>query len=191
MTPENMWQRVGEEDHESLDHRVRPLEERLARIFQIKTIDGKLVQDLCRSFIEPIFARGALYDDAIPALQEAKSRDIKTAIVSNTPWGSPAGLWREEGERLGLGELTDTVVFCREVGWSKPAKQVFLHTLDQLGSQPSCSLFVGDDPRWDLVGPESIGMEAVLINRQGMHPNGGERSIETLNQIWDRLVSMQ
>jgi phosphoserine phosphatase len=71
---------------------VRPLEERLARIFQIKTRDTKLMQDLRRTFMEPIFARGTLYDDAVSALQETRSRDLKTAIVSNTPWGSPAGL---------------------------------------------------------------------------------------------------
>jgi putative hydrolase of the HAD superfamily len=136
--------------------------------------------------MEPIFARGTLYDDAVSALQETRSRDLKTAIVSNTPWGSPAGLWREEVERLGLGELAEVVVFCRDVGWRKPAKQVFLHTLEQLGAQRDCCLFVGDDPRWDVVGPESIGIKAVLINRQGTPSPGGKGAIKTLNQIWDR-----
>jgi FMN phosphatase YigB (HAD superfamily) len=74
------------------------------------------------------------------------------------------------------------------VGWRKLAKQVFLHTLlEQLGAQPDCCLFVGDNPRLDVVGPESIGIEAILNNRQGMHSLGGKRTVETLNQIWDRL----
>ena len=32
--------------------------------------------------------------------------------------------------------------------------------------RPSLSARTGDDPRWDIVGPQSVGMEAVLIDRR-------------------------
>lgn len=35
ISSEAMWRRVRDEDHEARDYRVRPLEERLARVFQL------------------------------------------------------------------------------------------------------------------------------------------------------------
>jgi len=63
--------------------------------------------------MNPIFARGRCYEDTLPTLQRLRAGDFKTAIVSKTPWGSPAVLWREEMERFGLSEWMDVVVFLQ------------------------------------------------------------------------------
>ena len=86
--------------------------------------------------MKPIFARANCYQDTIPTLKELKSRGYKTAIVSNTTWGSPANLWREHMESLGLSTYFDAVVFCRDVGWRKPAKQIFEYALEKLQIPP-------------------------------------------------------
>ena len=180
-----MWLRVRDEDHEAEDYRVRPLEERLARIFQLGASERKdpIISELCRHFMRPIFYRGRCYEDTVLALQELKSRGFRTAIVSNTTWGSPAHLWREEVERLGLGAHVDAVVFCRDVGWRKPAKQVFEFTLERLRALPQDCIFVGDDPRWDLVGPRAVGIEAVLIDRRGEPRDDGKDPVRSLHDI--------
>jgi len=125
VSPEAMWQRVQEENHESQDHHVRPLESRLARIFALDESApfDELLTATCRRFLAPIFARGWCYPDALPTLDELRAKGLATAIISNTPWGSPAALWREEIERLGLSERVDAAVFCDDVGWRKPARQ--------------------------------------------------------------------
>ena len=109
------------------------------------------------------------------------------AIVSNTTWGSPAILWREEIERLGLSKYVDTIVFCRDVGWRKPARQIFEFTLEKLQALPQYCIFVGDDPRWNLVGPRAIGIEAVLIDRRGATQDAGEKPIKSLHELAGRL----
>ena len=95
-----------------------------------------------------------------------RAQGIKTAIVSNTPWGSPAALWREELARLGLADAVDVLVFCPDCGWRKPARQIFDYALGKLKAMPEQCVFVGDDPRWDIAGPEAVGMAAVLIDRR-------------------------
>ena len=186
--PRSIWARVAEEDHESEDHRVRPLEGRLARIFDIDLFEHPgLVADLCRAFMEPIFARGSVYEDTFMALEEARSRGFRTAIVSNTPWGSPSNLWREEVERLGLRRLVEEVVFCRDVGWRKPTRQIFEYMLERLIVSPDRCIFVGDDPRWDIVGPESIGIKSVLIERHSTPYDAVEGRVTTLLQIWENV----
>jgi putative hydrolase of the HAD superfamily len=189
ISSETMWRRVREEDYEARDYRVRPLEGRLVRIFQLddSVQSSSLIMAICRCFMKPIFARGRRYEDALPTLQELRLRGFKTAIVSNTTWGSPSALWREEIERLGLSEYADVIVFCRDIGWRKPARQIFEFTLEKLQALLQHCIFVGDDPRWDLVGPRAVGMEAVLIDRRGTMHDTGENSIRNLHELWSRL----
>jgi putative hydrolase of the HAD superfamily len=183
-----MWRRVREEDHEAKDHRVRPLEERLVRIFQLgESAPSGLVMTICRCFMKPIFARGRCYEDALPTLRELRSTGFKMAIVSNTAWGSPAALWREEIKRLGLDMYVDVVVFCRDVGWRKPAKQIFEFALEKLQVLPQHCVFIGDDPRWDLVGPRAVGIETVLIDRRGVRQDAEEETIKSLYELPGRL----
>jgi len=189
ISAEAMWQTVRDEDHEAEDYRVRSLEERLVRIFQPDDsvqITG-LIMAMCRCFMNPIFARGRCYEDTLPTLQRLRDKGFKTAIVSNTTWGSPAILWREEIERLGLSEYMDAVVFCRDVGWRKPARQIFEFTLEKLHTLPQDCIFVGDDLRWDLVGPTAVGIEAVLIDRRGAMGHTEEEPIKNLYELADRL----
>ncbi len=185
-----MWKRVGAEDHEAADHRVRPLEGRLWRIFELgQTQEADCMGEMCRRFCRPLLARARCYDDTLPTLQQLRSKGLTTALVSNTPWGSPGALWREDLERLGLAEWLAVSVFCTDVGWRKPARPIFDCALGQLRLEPQLCLFVGDDPRWDLAGPRAMGMEAVLIDRSGAHADVAGRSIQGLHGLWSCLLS--
>jgi putative hydrolase of the HAD superfamily len=186
---EVIWQRVRQENREADDHRVCPLAERLARIFALagSPPSGDLMEALCRRFMGPLFARARLYDDTVPTLREMRSRGLKTAIVSNTPWGSSPGLWREELDRLGLNDLVDAAVFCGDAGWRKPARPVFDLVLARLGSRPEQCLFVGDSYRWDVEGARAIGMDAVLIVRDGPEPESDVPVIRRLAELWPIL----
>jgi len=189
--PAELPTRVEGEREEPKDHRVKPLEGRLARIFDLS--DGDLADgvamEMCRRFMTPTFAVGRRYDDALPTLAALRQHGLRTAILSNTPWGSPAELWREEVDRHGLTEAVDAVAFCRDVGFRKPARQAFELVMKALGVTADRCLFVGDDPRWDIVGPRGVGMEAVLIDRAGsaQGDGGGETRIHSLSELLERL----
>jgi putative hydrolase of the HAD superfamily len=185
---DGLWQRVEAENHEAPDDQVRPLEGRLLRIFQLDPEPAPVATAaMCRRFLSPFFATARRYEDTLPTLQELKARGFKTAIVSNLPWGSPAEPWHEEVVRQGLAEWMDAVVFCTDVGWRKPARQIFEFTLDRLQVQPQECLFVGDNPRWDVAGPRALGIDAVLIDRHGLNLDAAERPIQDLAGLWDRL----
>jgi putative hydrolase of the HAD superfamily len=189
VSPDVMWRGVEAEDHGLPDHRVRPLEGRLIRIFELdaEVCSEALLEAMCARFLAPMLERGSLYEDAIPTLEAARAKGLRAAIISNTPWGSPAKLWRAEVTRLGLTEHVDRVVFCSEVGWRKPARQVFEYVLERLQVQARHCVFVGDDPRWDLVGPRALGMQAVLIDRWGTPAASPEPAISSLSELWERV----
>jgi putative hydrolase of the HAD superfamily len=188
--PEAMWDGVRAEDHEAEDYRVRPLEGRLARIFQLEPGEmAGAAGELCRRFTAPIFARGQRYEDSLPTLQALRAGGRRLAVVSNTPWGSPGALWREELKRLGLDPWFDAVVFCTDAGWRKPASPIFQLAVDQLQVEPQDCLFVGDDPRWDLAGPQALGMDTCLIDRQGLGQETDGACIRNLHELMTVLQS--
>jgi len=126
---------------------------------------------------------GKCYDDTVPTLCLLKDRGVKTAIVSNAPWGCPAQLCREEVARVNLIHLIDEIIFCTDVGWRKPAKQIFEYALNRLQETPEHCLFVGDHPEWDFKGPRSIGMDAVLVDRNGTRRIPDEYILSCLGDI--------
>jgi putative hydrolase of the HAD superfamily len=179
---DQLTERVQAENHEAADYCVRPLEQRLGRIFGLGDIEAAVAAAMCHAFMGPIFAIAKLYNDTLPTLHELRSRGIRTAIVSNSPWGSPASLWQDELARHGILPLVDAAIFCGDVGWRKPDARIFHHTTQQLGVTADRCLFVGDDPRWDIVGPRGVGMEAVLIDRVGV-ADGSIKSLDELVEL--------
>jgi len=185
VTPELIGSRVKGEDHESPDYRSRPLEERPGRIFGLEasTATDELLMEMCNRFMTPIFARSKCYEDTMPTLRELRSKGVKTGIVSNTSWGSPAKLWRSEITRLGLDSLIDSAVFDRDVGWRKPSERIFKFAMKNLGVQPDECLFVGDEPKWDLIGPRAVGIDAILIDRNGHVRHAERKPIKNLREL--------
>jgi putative hydrolase of the HAD superfamily len=116
----------------------------------------------------PIFACAKLDVEAPRVLAELRRRGVKTGIVSNTPWGSPAAAWRAELDRHGLLDKVDAVVFCVDVGWRKPHPAPFHRALECLSVAASEAVFVGDDPRWDVLGAERVGLRPVLLAPDGV-----------------------
>src|SRR5882724_9188663 len=82
-----------EMNQERADLAVWPLEERLRVLFSHYTPDATLTDRLCSAFLEPIFSTAQVSRDALPVLASLKRMGVKTAIVSNTPWGSSGRAW--------------------------------------------------------------------------------------------------
>ncbi len=175
------------ENREANDYSFTPMAERFERIFGVSiTEDFNLSEKLCSLFLEPIFETAYLYPDTVNALITLRNQGIKLGIISNLPWGSPASMWRLELERLGLAGLVDDIVLCADVGWRKPAPQIFERAMRNLDTPANKCTFVGDDPTWDVRGSEEIGMRPVLIDRENLHQNFATtriRSLDELNQV--------
>jgi putative hydrolase of the HAD superfamily len=161
---EDLFERALILNRERSDYAVRPLSTRLQELFGTDTsLDEASVRALGTAFLKPIFAMARPDPQAVPLLEALQGRGIKTAIVSNTPWGSPADAWRAELARHGLLDKVDATVFCMDVGWRKPHRAPFDRALSLLEVAPADALFVGDDHRWDIVGAQNAGLRPVLL----------------------------
>jgi putative hydrolase of the HAD superfamily len=161
---EDLFERALLLNREQSDYAVRPLAARLQELFGAdESLDEASARALDAAFLKSIFATARLDPQAVPLLEALRGRGIKTAIVSNTPWGSPAGAWRAELTRHGLLEKVDATVFCMDVGWRKLHRAPFDRALSLLDVVPADALFVGDDHRWDIVGAQNAGLRPVLL----------------------------
>ena len=171
-------------NQEADDFRFNPMVDRLVNIFDLdEDAKAELGESLCECFLTPIFEVGRLYPDTQSTLKHMRSQGYKTAIVSNTPWGSPPALWRREFRRLGLPQLVDAIVLCGDIGWRKPAKQVFQHAVDLIGVQLEECVFVGDDLEWDIEGSAAAGMRPILIDHENRYPDFSGERISSLSDL--------
>ena len=159
---------VAAENYEARNSRVRPLHERLGRIFSVAScVTEEEWLPICRAFLGPIFSIAEIYEDTLPALDTHLADGCRIGILSNCPWGAPSEPWFEELGRHGLLTRCELAIFCSDVGWRKPAQPMFRRALDHFGCKPEECLFVGDNPKWDVIGAKRARMIPVLIDRIG------------------------
>jgi putative hydrolase of the HAD superfamily len=120
--------------------------------------DGALVRFLEAEHAAWAPARkvGSMSEALLDALRD---RGLKTGLVSNA-W-DPRWLLERDLEEMGLLSRLDAVVFSSEVGVRKPRPQIFEHVLEELGVDPSRSVFVGDRLEADIKGAADLGMTTV------------------------------
>jgi putative hydrolase of the HAD superfamily len=143
-------------------------------------LDDLALASLGTAFMRPIFDLARPHPQTPIVWECLRRRGIKTAIVSNTPWGSPSSVWRTKLARHGLLERVDAVVFCVDVGWRKPHRAPFDRALALLDVAPMDAVFVGDDPRWDVAGAKNAGVRPVLLTSRA---SAGLETIQILEDV--------
>ncbi len=131
----------------------------------LKAVD---VHNTPRSFIEEA---GAAYEDGIhqqaemvegaaTAVAQIKAAGYKVGLLSNT-------MFRPQMHERGLRQFGingfDAKLFSADVNKWKPTAAPFLHLAAQLGVEPETAVYVGDDPRSDVLGGKRAGMKTVHI----------------------------
>jgi HAD superfamily hydrolase (TIGR01662 family) len=116
-----------------------------------------------------------LYDDVLPTLRELRERGIKIGVVSNSSRDV-----REFAKHHVLD--IDAGISSFHHGKTKPHASIFRAVLELLEVEPHEALMVGDTIDADIEGPLAIGMQAVLLDRYGLHPEFAPR-IESLAEL--------
>jgi putative hydrolase of the HAD superfamily len=137
--------------------------------------DG-LHETLYREFTD--LANYALFDDVVPALDELEASGLVLAIVSNFE------AWLED--LLGLLGVRDRfpvrVISGRE-GVEKPDPRIFELALNRLALDAADTMYVGDNPEFDVLPATALGMTAVLLDRRDRFPETEGTRIADLREL--------
>ncbi len=116
-----------------------------------------------------------LYDDALPVLDDLRSRGLLIGLLSNSS--------RDLDEFVAHhGLVVDAVLTSHVHGKTKPHATIFRALLDRLGVEPPEAAMVGDTIEDDVDGALAIGMHAILLDREGRYP-GVEGRLDDLREL--------
>ncbi len=134
------------------------------------------IADECATEIEEAWTVSEnfeLYEDAVPVLSELRLYDLKLGLVSNGIRDLHAFVAHH---RLDV----DAIVDSRSHGRVKPHPTIFQAALAALEVDPGDAVMVGDSPEDDIEGARSLGMRALLVDRDDRHPKAEDRLTDLL-----------
>lgn len=124
-------------------------------------------------------ANFGLYEDVLPCLRRLRDAGVRVAVVSNA-----VGHGLEEVvAHFALDDYVETTLSSSDIGFVKPAPEVFHTVLERLGVEPGAAVMVGDSVEDDVKGALACGCAAVLLDRGGRHAGVPLPRIQSLAEL--------
>lgn len=127
-------------------------------------------------------ANYALFEDVVPTLEVLRSHGLTLGVISNFEE------WLERLlDQLGVSGYFPVRVISGVEGLEKPDPRIFRLALERAGAQAGRSVYVGDNPEFDVEPAAAVGMFPVLIDRRERFPRRNGSRITTLADLPDLL----
>lgn len=125
----------------------------------------------------------SFYDNTLDILEDLATR-YSLGVISNG---------NADVNHIGVGHLFDFSLSSEQAGVSKPDKIIFDQALVLAGTKAHETVYVGDNPKNDVLGAHGAGLHAIWFNPK-MHAWPGGRTpsavIRHLNQLEEKLNSL-
>lgn len=146
----------------------------------IGIVDAGLADTCYREFTD--LANYSLFDDVLPALRLLEEADLTLGVISNFEE------WLERLlEQLGVRSYFSVRVISGVEGLEKPDPRIFQLAMERAGVEPGRSVYVGDNPEFDVDPAMAVGMFPVLIDRRDRFPDAPGVRIASLEELPDVL----
>lgn len=153
----------------SPDHTISAERELARRQAMVETFLGLVGVtdrfDACRGAIRDSWLGTTVFrvfPEAVSVLAQLKRAGLVLGVVSN---------WEPRLAQLcanhGLAAHLDFILASEAEGFAKPGPRLFQMALERAGVEPGEALHVGDNLVEDVRAAESLGIRAVLVQRQG------------------------
>jgi len=148
--------------NEYKEYRFNDITTQLLTSFRIPPAP-EIVQGVFEHYYLKITEQVTPYPDALNTLSRFKAAGLSVCIVSNTCF--PGKVHRAELARFGLLKHVDATVFSSDLGVRKPHRDIFLAAIKKVGREIDEVVFAGDRQLEDVLGPQMVGIAAVLVRR--------------------------
>ena len=107
------------------------------------------------------------FDDVIPLLEDLRESGLRLGVITHGRTVKQA----EKMVRLGLVPYfdADAIFISEQIGISKPNPKLYLAALERLGLDPCEVIYVGDNPKHDILPVQGLGMIAVYAARSSKY----------------------
>lgn len=124
----------------------------------------------------------SLYQEVEETLSALKKRPLILAVISNFDsrlFGIVEG--------LGIAPWFEAVIISSQVGYAKPARQIFHHALGMHRLKAEDAIHIGDSPDKDAAGASAAGLKGVLLDRNGKATASPYPRVQNLKEILSLL----
>lgn len=99
--------------------------------------------------------------ELVQTLEWCFEHHLQMGIVTN----APVEMQQKKIDKLGIRKYMRTIIISEAVGVKKPDPKIFHLALDSLNVDSQSTLFVGDNPAWDVKGANDAGLISVWLSR--------------------------
>ena len=136
------------------------------------TLEPAMVDEMVELFVMATDGlRPDLCSGAADVLAELADRGLRIGIICDVGF-TPSPILREWLDGHGVLKFFTGWSFSDEVGWFKPAPEIFAHALAYLDVPPGRVAHVGDLRRTDVAGARSAGL--VSVRYRGAYDDASE-----------------
>jgi len=119
-----------------------------------------------------------VFEDVPPVLDRLRDAGFVLGVVSNFEE------WLERLlEQLGVRSYFSVVVVSGNKGIEKPDPRIFALAMERVGVRPELSVYVGDNPEFDVEPALEAGMFPVLLDRRERFPDAPGARITSMGQL--------
>lgn len=127
-------------------------------------LNGKIsLKELLIMYYRKIYEPRRLYPEVLSTLKALKAAGVRMGIISNTT--NPGFMKDYEKSMLGLDPFFEFSIYSSEVPYRKPHPSIYRLGVMRFGLDAKDILFLGDDKKMDVEGPQAVGLPAGWINR--------------------------
>jgi putative hydrolase of the HAD superfamily len=138
--------------------------------------DDDLIDTVYREFTD--LANYALFEDVPPVLERLSAAGLTLGIVSNFEG------WLEQLlEELDVSRFFAVRVISGVEGMEKPDPRIFRLAMERADVEPEGSVYVGDNPEFDVGPAADVGMFPVLIDRRDRFPDADGARITSMTEL--------
>jgi putative hydrolase of the HAD superfamily len=126
-----------------------------------------------------------LFSETREVLNTLKNAGLKLGVVSNFDTRIYSVM-----QSLSILSFFDAVAISSELGFCKPAPEIFEAAVRALHSKSSETVMVGDSLHDDVEGAVRAGLHGVLVDRRGRYLSAGVPRISSLRELNPLLISL-
>jgi len=123
------------------------------------------------------------FDGTLDILEQLSSQ-YSLGVISNG---------NADVNHIGVGHLFDFALSSEKAGVSKPHQNIFEQALKLASTQRHETVYVGDDPKRDILGAHNAGLHAIWFNPKFEAWPGGKTPtavIQHLAQLEDKIIEL-
>lgn len=119
------------------------------------------------------------FPDVEPAISNLRKRGIKIGLLTNCGSNVP-----EIFSSFEISQMFDSTIYSSSTGHVKPQMDIYTDALQDIGSEPEQTVFIGDGDNGELEGARDAGIFSIKIDRGEIK---GDYRI-TDDQPWDPTI---